>query len=253
VLALAAQETRRLLLHPVTLLGWAIFAANAGTNLVTGGNGPRDAYETVETLLPFFPGILLILSANLVATRDHRAGSTELLAGVPVPTSRRTAAQLLAGVPVALLGLVVVLGVHLALLGQGRYVVAPGPGQILQGPLCLAGAVCLGTLVARWSTARVAILLVVVTMVMVNVLLNSTTTGAYFGPMFNWAAYGLTDGAWAGLYAGSPLWRTGYLTGLVGLAAAGAMLPVSPRPRRVVGVGLAVLAFTAVSGVAMLP
>jgi len=255
VLALAAQETRRLLLHPVTLVGWALFTANAGFNLATGGNGPRDAFETVETLVTFFPGMLLILSANLVASRDHRAGSTELLAGAPVPPLRRTAAQLLAGVPVALLGLAAVLVVHLAQLALGRYVVAPDPGQILQGPIALAGAVCLGTLVARWSTARVAILLVVVTMVMLNVLLNSTTTGGYFGPMFNWAAYGVTNGAWAGLYDGSPLWRLGYLLGLVGLAALGALLPVAPRPgrARLGGAGLVVLGLTAACGWLMLP
>lgn len=253
VVTLAAQEARRLLLHPVTLVGWALFAANVVQTLVTGGHGPRDGYEVVETLVTYFPGILLILSANLVASRDRRAGSTELLAGVPVAPQQRTVAQLLAAVPVALLGLVLVLAAHAAQLALARYVAAPGPGQILQGPICLAGAVCLGTMVARWSGARVAILLVVVGMVMLNVLLNSTSTGAYFGPMFNWAAYGTTNGAWAGLYDGSPLWRLAYLSGLVGLAALGALLPGARRPSRVVGAGLVVLGATVLCGWLMLP
>ena len=255
LLPLVAQETRRLLRHPVTLVGWAIFAGSAVHTVVWVGRAePRTAYEAVEMLISFFPGIFLILSANLVASRDHRAGSDELLAAVPVRSDRRTAAQLLAAVPVALLGLAAVLVVHVAQLALDLYDGRPGAGQILQGPLTLGGAVCLGVMVARWSRARAAVLLTIVTMVMLNIWLNGMEErGAYFAPMFNWAEWGVFSGTWAGVFPGSPLWRLGYLAGLVGLAALGAMLPVSRRPRSVVGAGTAVLAVTALCGWRMLP
>ncbi len=252
LLVLAAAESRRLALHPVTLVGWAIFLFSAVREVLVT-SGPRPAYESVEMLVSFYPGVLLLLAGQLIASRDHRAGADELLGAVPVRADRRTAAVLLAALPQAMLGVIVVLLVHGAHLLRGNYQAAPGAEMILQGPITLAGAVCLGVMVARWSTSRAAILVVIVAMVLVNAWLNNLTTGAYFGPMFNWAQWGVSSADWAGIFRGSPLWRLGYLGGLVALAALGALLPVVRRPQLIVVLGLVVLVWTGISGWSMLP
>ena len=253
ILSLARQEARRVVLHPVTLVGWGLFILNAVMNLVVD-YGPRSAYETVDTVISFYPGVLLILVGNLVASRDNRAGTLEVLAALPVQAGARTAALLAAAVPAAVVGLFLVLLVHVANLVLDRYEVAPGVGPILQGSVTLAGAVLLGVMVARWSPARMAIVLAVVAMVAVNMWLNSLEDSAsLFGPMMGWARWGVYAESWGGLFAGSPGWRVGYLLGLCGLAALGAMLPVVSRPRRIVCAGLPVLALTALCGWLQLP
>lgn len=255
VLPLARLEVRRILLHPITLLGWAVLAFNLVASLTTD-YGPRHAHELVDTLMTFYPGVMLILVGNLVATRDHRAGSLETLAALPLRARERTAAQLVAALSTAVVGLVVVLVVHLLNLGLDRYDghQEPGVGQLLQGPVSLVGAVALGVMVGRWTTARMAIVLVVVGMVAVNVWLGAQEgTYAYFGPMMGWARWGAYAEAWGGLFGGSPAWRLGYLVGLCVLAGLGAMLTVVRRPQRVVLAGLVVLVATAACGALMLP
>lgn len=255
LLPLARLESRRILLHPVTLLGWG-FLSWALAITVPRDHGPRNAHEMVDTLITFYPGIMLILVGNLVATRDHRAGSLEMLRAVPMRARERTAALLLAALPPAVVGLAVVLAAHAINLSLGRYDGhdQPSVGQFLQGPVTLAGAVLLGVMVGRWTTARMAAVLVVVAMVAANVWLNGQEeTYAYFGPMMGWARWGAYAEAWGGMYAGSPEWRLGYLLGLCGLAALGALLPVVKRPRLVVLAGLVVLGLTALCGALMVP
>lgn len=130
---------------------------------------------------------------------------------------------------------------------------APSVGQLLQGLLTLAGAVLLGVMVARWTTARMAVVLVIVAMVAANIFINALENGQYFGPMMGWARWGSYPEAWGGLFPGSPEWRIGYLLGLCALAALGALLPVVKRPRRVVVAGLIALGWTALCGWLMLP
>jgi hypothetical protein len=60
---LALQEARRLLLHPLTLFGFAVFAFNAVLTVV-GDHGPRSAFETINLVLTFYPGLMLVLAAN---------------------------------------------------------------------------------------------------------------------------------------------------------------------------------------------
>lgn len=252
---LARLETRRILLHPVSLLGWACLLAGLVVSAVND-MGPRHAHEVVDTLMSFYPGVMLILVGNLVATRDHRAGSGEMLAALPVRARGRTLALLAAAVPPALLGLLLLLGAHAVNVHLERYDGKPHPsiGQFLQGPLTLVGAVVLGVMVARWTTARMAVVLVLVALVAANVWMNAREDNfAYFGPMMGWARWGAYAEAWGGMYAGSPEWRIGYLLGLCTLAALGALLPLVRRPRRVVVAGFAVLGLTALCGALMLP
>ena len=74
---LALQEARRLMRHPVTVLGFAIYVV-ATVSTVIVDQGPRSAFETVGMVLTFYPGVLMILAGTLLATRDLRAGSGEV-------------------------------------------------------------------------------------------------------------------------------------------------------------------------------
>ena len=75
-------------------------------------------------MLTFFPGVLMVLSANLVATRDRRADSDELLAPLPGRAEERFLAprwprwrRRRPGSPA--------LALHACYLADDRYVVAP--------------------------------------------------------------------------------------------------------------------------------
>lgn len=244
---LALHEGRRLLLHPLSIAGWALFVTLALTTTLES-NGPRSAFETTDTLATFFPGVLLIVVGNLVAHRDRRAGTLEVLGSLPTGPTQRTAALLVGSLGQVALGIVGVLGIDLLNRRLDRYLVEPGAWQILQGPVTLAGAVALGVLAAAWLRPRTAIVLVVVALVAVNVWLGARPDLAYYVPMMSWAEWGVVPGAWGGLVDGAPGWRVGYLAGLTCLAGVGALLPVARRRSLVVASGVAVLLATVLCG-----
>lgn len=258
VAVLARQETRRVFLHPISILGWSIYLVTIVRATLDVDAGPREAFTNADSLLTAYPGMFLILLGNLLAHRDLRAGTTELLGSVPVRAVDRTGALLLTAVPLVATGVVMSLVVHVVNRSQRRYDTAAGDAvpelaHLLQAPITLAGALCLGVMVARWSSARVAIVLVIVAMVVLNAWLNGRDTGIYFGPMMSWADWGPIIEVWHRRLPGNPWWHLGYLVGLTSLAALGSLLFVSRRPSRIVALGLLALGFTALSGWAMLP
>src|SRR5439155_3432109 len=76
---LVRQEARRLVWHPIFRVG---FAVTLTVFLVTmlRDEAHRDVISTVDSAPTFFAGVLGLFAANLVTTRDRRAGSSELLA-----------------------------------------------------------------------------------------------------------------------------------------------------------------------------
>ncbi|NUR83328.1 MAG: hypothetical protein HOY71_04485, partial [Nonomuraea sp.] len=92
VTALALAEARRVLLHPLTLVGLALYAFA----VFDSGWGPRPAYSalTSSLVLPF--GVPVFFAAVLVASSSRRAGADEMLAPTPVTREERTAASCLA-------------------------------------------------------------------------------------------------------------------------------------------------------------
>lgn len=258
VLVLARQETKRAFLHPVCLIGWAIFLIIIVRATLDTAAGPREAFSNADSLLTAYPGMFLILVGNLIAHRDLRAGTAELLDSLPVRAFDRTRALLLTGVPLLIVGLVASFAVHAANLAKGRYHATaphavPELPHLLQSPITLAGAFFLGVMIARWASARVAIVLVIVVMVVANAWLNGREDGIYFGPMMSWAAWGPTIEFWHSRLPGNPWWHLGYLLGLTSMAALGSLLVVSRRRSVVLAAGFVALGFTALSGWAMLP
>ncbi|HLT83460.1 MAG TPA: hypothetical protein VKZ83_04430 [Phototrophicaceae bacterium] len=254
VLPLAAVEARRLLLHPVMLAGIAVFLVHTISSTLTDPT-PRTAFSAVVDLPSFVPGVFAILAANLVASRDVRAGSVEMLTPAPARPAPRVGALCLAGlVPAVLMqALVLVLWAwHLAL---ERYVDPPTAAHLLQGPVTVAGACLLGVLLAVWVPTRATGIIALVVMVALNVWLGGREGAVeLFGPMVHWPEWGLMFARdWVGFIPGSPGWHVVYLLGLTAAAGAGALVRVSDRRTPAVLATLAALALAVVAGIAQLP
>jgi hypothetical protein len=247
---LTRQETRRLVLHPLMLLGQVAAVAGLLDAAFTGpeGSGPVGAISTAPT---FFTGVLGLFAANLLATRDRRAGARELLAPLPAREHDRTLALCAASLAPAALSLAVVLAFHVAFLSAGSYASSvPGIGLLLQGPVTVLGGCLLGVTVARWVPARGAAVLTVVALVAVNVWTESADARRPFGFMTYWLQWvpPMPDGS-TPLIEGSPAWHVVYLAGLCGLAATGALLRTSTRRLPLLAAGAALAAVATVAGI----
>jgi hypothetical protein len=249
---LALQEARRLLLHPLTLFGFAVFAFNAVLTVV-GDHGPRSAFETINLVLTFYPGLMLVLAANLVASRDHRAGSDEVLGSLPGRPEDRVLALALASLSPAAVGLLGVLALHAVYLARDHYVVAPGFWHMVAGPVTLVGACLFGLMLAVWAPARSLGLVGLVVLVAACVYLDGNGDAQFFGAAMGWARWGLFPEQWAGVQEGSPMWHICYLVSLSLLALAAAWVRVAGRRTPAVALGLGALAAAVATGIAQLP
>jgi hypothetical protein len=247
---LSRQETRRLLLHPLMLLGQAASVAALVQTMLSDGP-TRGELGAIGTASTFFTGVLGLFAANLLATRDHRSGAGELLAPLPAREHDRTKALCLASVAPAFVALVVVMVFHAVYLATGSYgVVVPGTGLLLQGPATVLGGCLLGVMVGRWVPARGAAVLTVVALVAVNVWTdNGPDARRPFGFMTSWQAWTvpLPDGSLS-LIAGSPAWHVVYLLALCGLAVCGALLRSASRRSPLLAVGAALAVVAGVAG-----
>lgn len=249
---LGLQEGLRLVRHPVAVVGLLL---NVVLIFTEGDNGPRAAFEVVSIGPIFWYGVFVYFAANLVASRDRRARSGELLAALPRGGVDRVAALCLAALAPAAVCMLLVLGLDALLTAQGAYVEHPGVWHLLQAPLTVLGAALLGTMVARLTSIPGVALLVMIAMVLVNAWLNGKPETlqplATFVPWARWPANG--DERWVGFYPGSPAWHDAYLVGLCAMAACGAFLREHPRPLRVLLLGAVLTALTAVPAVLQLP
>jgi hypothetical protein len=246
---LTRQETRRLVLHPLMLLGQVAAVAALLNAVLTWPEG-RGPFGAITTAATFFTGVLGLFAANLLATRDHRAGARELLAPLPAREHDRTLALCAASLAPAAMSLAVVLAFHGVLLATGAYGArVPGAGLLLQGPVTVLGGCLLGVMVARWLPARGAAVLTVVALVVVNVWTEEDDARRPFGFMTSWLQWvpPMPDGS-TPLIEGSPAWHVVYLAALCGLAATGALLRTATRRLTLLGVGAALAATAAAAG-----
>ena len=253
---LAVAETRRLLTHPVMLTGFLLWGL-VSAQTVFGDPRPLDVFEAVGSALSWTPGVLAILAAYLVATREQRAGTLDVLGSLPAREPERVRALCLAALAAGLVGLVLNLVLTSVLLAQDAFSVTPSVAHLLLPPLTLVGAVLLGVLIAVWTPVPLAPALGVVGMIAFHVAISDHDRVVLFGPAMFWAAWGDGGGEiWVGFVTGSPAWHLVYVAGLCGLAATGALLRVAPRPhgvRPVALAGLGALALAVVGGVLQLP
>lgn len=251
--ALALQEAYRLMKQPLVLAGFGLWIFNAVRAALAEEEGPRAAFETVDIMLSFFPGVFLIVAANLVATRDRRAGSADVLGPLPVRVEERTLALMLASLAPALIGLVLNLSLHVWFLYDERYHVVPGIGNLLQGPVNLLGAVMLGLMLAAWAPFRGAAVIAMVSMVVANAWLGGQENGMLFAPLMTWAIWGIYPDVWGGIFDGSPAWHLVYLVGLTGMAAAAAWVRVADRRTAPVVAGTLAVAVMLAGAIGQLP
>jgi hypothetical protein len=212
---LAAHEALRLLLHPVMLAGFVVFFL-VTADMVVSGTSPLEAFEGVGSMLGFYPGVFAILAANLVATRDLRAGSQDLLAPVPARPAERVAALSLAAIAPALVAAVLVVALDAYFLFDNRLAEAPTLWHLAQGPVAVLGGSLLG--IMQWGE-----------------------WGPYNGDL------------WVGFLPGSPAGHIVYLAGLCGMAASAAQFRVTRRRPTVVVLGLLSLAVATAGGILQLP
>jgi hypothetical protein len=250
---LARAEARRLLRHPVMLVGFGLWIA------VTVDSLRHDlrvvqAFETITASISFFPGVPAILAAHMVATRDRRAGTVELLTSAPVRLEARVRALLLSSFVPAALALLLNAALTTALVVRDEFAQVPTVWHVAQGPLTVLGACLLGTMIGVWAPSPVAPVVSMVALVAGHIVIAERGSAQLFGPAVFWADWGVYDGSiWVGLHPGSAPWHLGYVAGLCGLAAAGALLRVAAPRGPVLVLGLGALALTVVAGVAQLP
>jgi len=249
--ALVRQEARRLVLHPAFVVGFALTALGF-LFTVLHDEAHRDVIGSITSGPTFFVGVLALFGANLVTTRDRRAGSTELLTPLPVREHDRTRALILASLLPAAATLALVLLFHVIFLVLHFYARVPSAGLVLQAAVTVWGGGLFGILVGRWAPVRPAAVLAVVLLVAANVW----TEGAepqrrLFGLMTSWLAWNTRNpNKDTPFIDGSPGWHIGYLLSLCCLAATVALLKTAPRRGRLLVIAALCCAGAVVAGIA---
>lgn len=252
VLNVARLESRRLTLHPVMLGGWVMFLFMLGVNIVD--EGPVIAFDMITTGTTFYPGLLCVLAAHMVTTRDRRAGTDNLLGSVPATREQRVLALMLATLVPALVALVANVLIRQYFVWQEVYVEVPGMAHVIQGPLTVLGGSLLGIMLGIWLPQRVTPVLAMVGLIAVSMALDSGQSSGLFSPLVSWVDWGPYDGTvWYALKPGNPGAHVVYLLGLCGLAATAAWLRFTPRRSLAVGIGFVCLALAVWGGVSQLP
>lgn len=232
--SLAGQEAWHLVSHPAALTGLVLWVTTAFS---VGNDGAEEAVDVTTSGPAWSYGVAMLFAGNLVASRDRRADSGELLSATPLSRRTRTAALLLGSAgPAAVCGAVVLL-LAVAFDASGFYADPLTPWHLLQGPLTVLGAGLLGVMVARCAPVPGAVLLVLAALVTVPLLPDP------------WSGLGIAG--WSD--PGSIAWHCAYLAGLCAMAVAGALVPEARRPGRVVAVGAVLTGLTAAAGWMQLP
>ncbi len=249
VVRLAASESRRLLRHPAMLVGFALWFVATSESFIRNEIAVVQAFEML-TSLSFFPGIPAMVAAHMVATRDRRAGTLDLLGSTPARTEERVRALCLAAFAPAVVALVLQAAQLAMLLSIDAFAVTPSVWHVLQAPITVLGACLLGTMVGVWAPSAVAPVLTTVLMVAAHLAVAERDPAQLFVPVVFWADWGPFDGTvWFGWHPGSPAGHVVYILGLCGLAAAAAVVRVAERRRPVVVLGLLAMAVAAAGAV----
>ncbi|MCG5217484.1 hypothetical protein [Streptosporangium sp. KLBMP 9127] len=238
--ALVMFETRRLLRSPA--LWVAAVAVFALRTFYTWGWLPDLTTETINTAgTALLLTAVVMVQANLAATRDQRHGLPETLGAVPVAAEVRTlaAAVATAAVGAALSGLV--MGLHLLIHSLAGPVVGRfDPYEPLGAVTATALAAVLGVAIGRWLPWLVAGPLAVFAFALVVLF---TGTGEAGGWWFLVIAQHMPE--WGDRPSGSHLV---YLLAMTVLVVAVALLRHGPRPLRV-GAAVAALAVALPAGI----
>ena len=239
--ALARVEGRRLVTHPIFLLGLAVMTAQ----MLMMAQPPRSP----GILFAVNDGICTFLVTFLAASRAQRDHAHEFYRAQPASSRLRTQAALLSLGYAAVAGVVVVLA--LALVGSGPAVLAfggengaPRPLALLEGALHVAMAGALGVLVGTWTRhIQVAAPAVLVLFVSPMTLSSSLSLNPLMGEGVQLLSGGTVIDVVLSL--SGPVAAYADVAGLTALAAAGALARHDRRPRIAI---LALLGLGAIAG-----
>lgn len=253
VLALARMEAVRLLRHPLTLAAtlflvgfWvAWWWTNQANHYPVLQDVDRDSELAVMLLL----GSAALVVGNLAVLRAHRDGTTQLGQVLILPDTARTMAHLLAVLPLAGLGAVLIL-VRVGLLAVLTPAAGhPDPAELAAGPAIVLVLGALGVLLGRLTRSPVAAPLAVLALLASLVVLPLVTNASTSGGGTRWLQLAVPQGdpnlpvpAPAYLMARPSAAHLGYLLGLAGLLAVGALLRAGARGRRALVAGTVALA-----------
>ncbi|MEU3163081.1 hypothetical protein [Streptosporangium sp. NPDC006930] len=246
---LAYAELRRLLRHPLTLLGPALMTA---VLLGHTWEWPQDSFRVITAQMVMVWGVPAFFAANLIGTAAHRAGTDELLSTAPVDRANRTAAACLVALgPFVLACLFQAVLLRLCLTFQVDLGRTPTVWEMAAGPLCVLGATLLGTATAHWAPHRGVPFAVMFVLVGFNYIVYQGSE-RFLGFLVEFVLW--TSPVWTFQEAeGSALWHAVYLLALSLGAAALAMLRDSVRRGFWLGIGATLLLTAVLSGIWQLP
>lgn len=246
VLALAWAETRRLLRHPLVVLGAAASLALAASGFAgTAAVLDRDSVVLVGTLLPLAAAVML--AAHGLATRHRRARTTELLDSLPTRGVTRVAGEAIAGIGPILVALAL-LAAGMAYLAVGEPI---GSWQWLElaiAPAMVAFAHMLGIVLGQWLPSRVTPVVVLVGMFYLHAWAHPHV-GADITPLLSALApyHALDEWVPYAWQLRAPAAELAWLLGITGVLLLAALLR-HERTRALVTTGVLVLAVAVVAG-----
>jgi hypothetical protein len=247
---LAVDEAFRMVRHPASLVGAALFLGLPWVEGAADGTG-QLAYSELGEGLTMYYGVAAYFAAHRCASRARRAGAGEWLEPLPMTPARQTGAFCLACLgpfAAACLGL----AVAYTLVEQVDLVVLePGLWRLLGSAVTVLAGCLLGVMVSRWLPVAGAPLLVMTGLVATCVLLQEVPL--VLSPYTDWVGWPNTVLAEPYVTQGSPGWHVAYLVGLGGMAAAGSFVVHPPVRHWALLGGLAALAVTVAAGLLQLP
>lgn len=248
VAALAVTESRRLLTHPVLLVGGLLSVLVMGVS--TSGDDPFTRYIelTGSGGTALYVPLLAFVAAGLCASRTRRARAGEVLDATAATPFERTLAQCLAAIGPALASFVLILAaLGLFVVADAELPRTPPVWELLTMPLAILGAGTLGVMVSRWLPFRGAPLLVVAALVTVSIALSEDYP--LLITFVEYAEWGEND-TYVALQSLPSAAHGLYIIGLDVMAAIGALLVHRDHRRPLLALGAVATAGTIVAALA---
>jgi hypothetical protein len=251
LMPLIGKEARRLVRHPVLWLVPAVVAAATAVETPSLGRTAGYWYGTIFVAVAFFGPLLVVFSANLVASSARRSRAEEMLQVTPTTDTRRTRAMCL-GIALPLAAIGAIAAGAMALIDSVNDIPPVDlqtAGELAQLPFILAGAGLLGVLAARWLpfAGGVLIMFVVAT-------LGATSLFHRFDSGIWWMWWS-TSTTFENVppVPGQPWLHVAYLAGLCACATVAAVYRDRTQWTRLALIGAPVLAATLALGWLQLP
>jgi hypothetical protein len=233
---------------------WLVPPVVVVTASLDGASAGRTAgywYGTIFVAVTFFGPLIVLFTANLVASRARRSRAEEMLQVTPTTDPRRTWAMCL-GIALPLAGIGAIAAGAMVLIDSLNDIPPEDlltAGELAQLPFILAGAGLLGVLGARWLPFTGGALIT-----FVAATLGGTGVFRRFDAGMWWMWWS-TSTTFEGVpyVPGEPWLHAAYLFGLCSCAAVAAVYRDRTQWTRLALVGVPVLAATLAIGWLQLP